>query len=448
MPKVNWKKEKVEKVAKRFSTLASFKINAKSAYNAAIVNNWLDDIIGHMKPNRQKWTKERIIELAKQFNTISDFRRNKESAYVTAKAKGWLNEVTSHMIPLNIRWTDEMIIEEAKKYKTRREFEVKSPSACNIARSRKILEIACAHMERVGNYTKRLVYAYEFPDNTVYIGLTYNKLKRHNDHINKSKSAVYKKINQLNFIPIMKMISESYIDAEEARKLEEETINYYINKGWQILNTAKAGGLGGTKNIAKVIFKDKESCHIEALKYSSKKEFRENSLLAYRRAYDLHCLEEVCSHMRVKSIPFEDCKKEALKYSRATDFVKNSPKHYHRAFRMGWIDTICSHMRKISKGWNEELILIEAKKYSTIKEFRKNSSGAYEYARKKNLLKSSCLHMKPLLTKWTKEMVLSEVSKYSTHLDFRIKSPNAYDAARKNGWFSEIKPLLKYGGKN
>jgi predicted GIY-YIG superfamily endonuclease len=299
-------------------------------------------------------------------------------------------------------------------------------------------------MERVGNYTKRLVYAYEFPDNSVYIGLTYNKLQRHNDHINKSKSAVYKKINQLNFTPIMKIISESYIDAEEARKLEDETINIYLNKGWQILNSAKAGGLGGTKNISKVLFKDKESCHTEALKYSSKKEFRENSLLAYRRAYDLNCLDEICSHMKVKSIPFEECNNEALKYSRVIDFIRNSPKHYYRAYSMGWIDKICLHMRRISKGWNEQLILIESKKYSTREEFRKNSSGAYSYARKHKLLNSACLHMKPLLTKWTKEMVLAEVSKYTTHLDFRLKSPKAYDAARNHGWLPEIKAMLQH----
>lgn len=447
MPKSNWTKEKVAVAAKRCSTLSLFQYNAKGAYKAAIDNDWLEDVSKHMKPNNQKWSKERIIELAKTFSTIADFRSNEPSAYQTAKANGWLKEASIHMIPLHIQWTDQMIIDEAKKYKTRREFEVKSASACTLARGRKLMDVACAHMDRVGNYSKRLVYAYEFPDNSVYIGLTYNKRVRHNDHTSKPKSPVYKKIAELNIEPIMIMISDSYIDAEAARILEDETISLYKSKGWIILNSIKAGGLGGTKISGEKLYKDKNDCLKEALKYSTKKDFRESNAYAYRRAYDLQCLDEVCSHMKSRTISFEECNLEASKYKRISDFLANSNKHYHRAYRMGWLDKICKHMRRLTM-WSQELVAQETLKYSTRTEFSKKASSAYGYAQSHNLLEKVCSHMSPVLIKWTEEMVRKEASKYLTHKDFRHNSSKAYEAAKNNGWFDKVTSHLIYKKKN
>lgn len=442
MPRVIWTKERIALTAKRYSTLSMFQHNAKGAYYAAIRNSCLDEVTKHMKPNRQKWSKGRIIELAKTFSTIADFRYNESSAYSTAKANGWLIDATSHMTPLNIKWTDQMIIEEAKKYKTRREFELKSPSACTTARARKLMDIACVHMNRVGNYFKRLVYVYEFPDNSAYIGLTYNKQIRHNDHISKLKSPVHKKILELKIEPKMKIISDSYIDAESARILEEETIISYKSKGWLVLNSIKAGGLGGTKAEGEKLYKDKSACHLEALKYSTKKEFRESNPYAYRRAYELQCLVEICSHMQSRSFSYKECELEAKKFKSISDFLNNSGKYFHRAYSKGWIDEICSHMSRYKK-WTSELVAEEATKYSTRGEFSLKSGSAYGYARVNNLLDEVCKHMTPLLIKWTKEMVIAEVKKYETQKDFRLLSPKAYEAARHNGWFNDVTTELK-----
>jgi hypothetical protein len=447
MSKFNWTKEKVATVAKKFSTLSMFQHNAKGAYNAAIENNWLTEVTTHMKPNRQKWNKERIIELAKKFSTIADFRLNEPSAYTTALSNRWIKEASEHMIPLNIQWSDQMIIDEAKKYKTRTEFEVKSPSACTIARGRKLMDLACAHMERVGNYTKRLVYVYEFPDNTAYIGLTYNKSRRHNDHTTKIKSPVYRKKIELKVEPLMKIISDSYIDAEAARILEEQTLLSYKSKGWFILNSIKAGGLGGTKTAGERLYQDKNACQLEALKYSTKKDFREGNVYAYRRASDLQCLDEVCSHMKSRSLSFEECSLEAKKYKNISDFLANSKRYYHRAHRMDWIDKICSHMNRYKK-WTPKLVANEAKKYSTRGKFATNARTAYAYASLNKLLDIVCKHMKPVHIKWTEGMVSNEALKYKTHKDFRLNSPKAYEAAKNNGWFEKVTSHLKYEKKS
>ncbi len=41
-------------------------------------------------------------------------------------------------------------------------------------------------MEIIGNKFKRCIYAYEFSDNYVYVGLTLNLDKRNNRHLKKN----------------------------------------------------------------------------------------------------------------------------------------------------------------------------------------------------------------------------------------------------------------------
>ena len=41
---------------------------------------------------------------------------------------------------------------------------------------------AFAHMKVLGDRKKRMIYAYEFPDHSVYVGLTFNYDKRDKEH--------------------------------------------------------------------------------------------------------------------------------------------------------------------------------------------------------------------------------------------------------------------------
>ena len=96
----------------------------------------------------------------------------------------------------------------------------------------------CSHMKSLGNKYNRCIYAFEFPDNSVYIGLTYNINIRKNSHYSRNNSQVYKHIHENNLQPELKQLTD-YIDKDLASKKEGEFVEQYRNSGWNILNKVK-----------------------------------------------------------------------------------------------------------------------------------------------------------------------------------------------------------------
>lgn len=145
-----------------------------------------------------------------------------------------------------------------------------------------------------------------------------------------------------------------------------------------------------------------ERCKEEALKYNTKRDFREHSL-----AYSVSCrnkwIDEICSHMIVLQKPkgywndYNICKEEALKYETKSDFNKNCSRCYKISTYNGWIDDICSHMIEIKKPkgyWNNyELCKEQALKYLSKSEFQKKSRTAYKNSLKYGWLNEICSHM-------------------------------------------------------
>ena len=113
----------------------------------------------------------------------------------------------------------------------------------------------------------RCIYAVEFPDNSVYVGLSYNFKIRTQQHLSQNNSTVYKKIKQDNLTPIFKKLTD-YIDENLAVLKEKEYVEYYNNSKWHILNIVKTGGLGGS-----TIKWTLNECHKIALKYKNRKDF-------------------------------------------------------------------------------------------------------------------------------------------------------------------------------
>ena len=86
---------------------------------------------------------------------------------------------------MNLRWTKEKCLEEALKYNSRTDFFNSNGSAYNRSIRNGWLDEICSHMMVIGNLKKRAIYCFEFEDNHVYVGLTYNINKRRNEHLNK-----------------------------------------------------------------------------------------------------------------------------------------------------------------------------------------------------------------------------------------------------------------------
>jgi len=394
-----WNYENCKSVALKYNNRTDFKNNNRSAYNYAYKNKFLNDICSHMiltnrKP-RNYWTKEQCHHESLKYKTKSEFKNENKSAYKKALLNNWLDEICSHMKPLkkpNGYWTKERCQKEALKYKTKSEFYNNNNSAYSKALNNKWLDDICTHMKQINN-SKRCIYACEFLDNHVYIGLTNNLKRRINKHEKSEKSQVYKHILKSKLSPNIIQLT-NYLNINLAKEKEEYYLNYYKLNNWTILNVAKTGSLGS--NIIKWNY---ENCKNEALKINSKYEFQLKRPGAYKSALKNNWLNDICSHMKPLKNYWtkEKCHQEALKYNKKIDFYNNNNSAYRKAKKENWLDDICSHMIQTKnpfKYWNYENCKTEALKFNSRISFLKSNHSAYESARKNNWLNDICSHMK------------------------------------------------------
>ena len=294
-----WTKTVCTIEASKYRTKKEFKLNCYGAYNAAFKNGWLKEICSHMIHASIKWNNKTIIELALKYDSLYDFRINEVNAYDAASKR--LNMIPELRFLLGIKkkenkiWNKENCYKEALKYSSRKQFILNNQSAYQAARKNKWLDEICSHMNKLhNNWTKeecyqialkyqtkiefiyndnkfyqyakkygwlneicthmiininqynypRIIYAYIFSDNSIYIGLTKNFKIRHKFRKNYLKDTVTKYINKTQLQPKIKFLTE-FIPAIEAQKMEEYYINYYKKLGYNILNKTKAGSLGG-----------------------------------------------------------------------------------------------------------------------------------------------------------------------------------------------------------
>jgi len=233
-------------------------------------------------------------------------------------------------------WTYERCQQEAKKFNYRKELKDNLKSCYLTILRNKWYELM-QHMLPLGNSHKRCVYVYEFIDNYVYVGLTYNFEKRINEHKNDIKSAVYSHISTNIYQNFEVKKISNYIDKIDAISLEIKTIDFYKNNGWKILNRVKGGSLGTSK-----VFWTKERCMEEALKFKTKKEFRENSYSCYKICMRNKYLQEATNHMieMVKPKGFwtkERCMEEVLKFKTKKEFRENSIRCYKTSSKNNWL---------------------------------------------------------------------------------------------------------------
>jgi hypothetical protein len=399
-PNGYWNKERCRKVAATCQSRRKFYLKSVGAYRSAVSNGWMDEICAHMVPVQKPWgywTKSKCKIEALKFSSRYDFFL-KSPAYQAALKKGFLDRICTHMIPERLPqnyWASfERCMKEARKYNSRKMFSNNSPSAYGSAIKNNWLDRCCSHMKRIGNRHNKLIYAYEFPDKSVYIGLTFDidNRQKHRDKDITDTVTQYQIKSKLT--PKIKLLTD-LLPVEKAIKEEKKYLNEYKNKGWKILNKTSTGAIGGN-----VIKWTKEACQAEAKKYNSRSEFYKNSASAYGKALERKWLNEICAHMTCLTKPNnywtkERCKQEALKYKKRTEFESGSGSAYNKALKKKWIDDICTHMLIIRKNyWTLELCQIEALKYTYRTEFSKNNRNAYQAARAHGWLDKVCKHMK------------------------------------------------------
>ena len=127
---------------------------------------------------------------------------------------------------------------------------------------------------------------------------------------------------------------------------------------------------------------------------------------------------------------------DALKYSSKSEWRKNS-RAYAIATRQGWLDEACTHMQVLwTAKWNKDAVLADALKYQARGEWENNSSGAVASAKRNGWYEEATTHMPMLIERWTKESVIADAQKYQTRSEWFANS-KSYHIARNNGWVQE-----------
>ena len=131
---VKWTREKVFEESHKYQYRGEFCNSSPQAYKVALRNNWLEEMtwikIKHKPANY--WTKEKVFKESRKYTNKKDFNTYARTAFSIANKKGWLSEMM-WLKPLPLGkisiWTKERIIEDSKKYTSKHEFALMSPTA-------------------------------------------------------------------------------------------------------------------------------------------------------------------------------------------------------------------------------------------------------------------------------------------------------------------------------
>lgn len=215
-------------------------------YRKAMVKyGCLDELYPNTQLYAEDLTMEDCIKFREEHPDLirSQVEKHAGAYYKAMKRYGLFDELYPITREVHDKYDDDYLIAEAKKYSNKRELREKASWLCAAIRSHNLQKQAYAHMEVLGNRKYRMIYAYEFSDHSVYVGLTFDYKKRGKDHAIDHNSAVNKHIKETGLTPIRKSLTD-YLPVKEAQKMEGAYVEKYRREGWVILNRAKTGGAG------------------------------------------------------------------------------------------------------------------------------------------------------------------------------------------------------------
>lgn len=265
-----------------------------------------------MKP--KVFTDEQLIEDAKNYSSRAAWRaaglvarqNGNYSAYGAAVHRGrdFMRQCCKHMVSgmvgnaNRVKYSDVELIEIGRKYTHRSDWKKEHGGSYQMAlRRAEVFEAATAHMTPKahpysGSYS---VYAYEFADKHVYVGLTFLPQTRHLLHM--QRGPVYEHIKICR--DYSKVTLEDGISGPElVGAIEQRWMEHYKANGWILLNGRDGGSLG-TIQVTKWT---KEAVITEARKYQTKQDWIDGSQMSYRIAKREGWFVEASAHMPVRKL--------------------------------------------------------------------------------------------------------------------------------------------------
>ena len=330
----------------------------------------LDELDRVSKPPNY-WDLTTCANEALKYDSRRAFSQGSASAYNASIKNGWLENVCQHMALLqkpNGYWSIERITVTAKKFTSRSKFMEKESGAYNAARRLNVLDAVCSHMEKIGSKYERAIYAIEFDDNSVYVGLTQNYDSRLNAHKSKTNLHIGKKMLSMAYQFIK---FNDWLPIDEAPAAEGTCILEYRDKGWTILNRNKAGGLGAQP--AKHTYLDIKR---KATACDSVSEFKESYASEYQIAHRNGWWEKLSAHMARKTEhgkwTFKAVIEKSLNYRTLFEFRTNANGAYNAAIRNDWLSTVTDRLDKSNATKHGyESVKVTALLYDSRSEFQK-----------------------------------------------------------------------------
>lgn len=235
-------------------------------------------------------------------------------------------------------------------------------------------------------------------------------------------------------------IAIKYKSKKEFREKEPYAYNSILHRG--LLKEL----CGHMENFG--VLRSNEELAAIASNYFTLKEFREKEVAAYSLITLRGLLKELCGHMKRGTISYTDKELEerASKYDDLKEFRKKEKRAYAQICARGLRKKLCGNMKSYINHRTDEEIAEIALKYHYREDFIKNDGPAYGVARKRGILDKVCSHMewkrKPH-GYWTKERCHEEAQKYKTRKEFSKANKAAVAAASRQGWLDEICSHMK-----
>lgn len=409
------------------------------------------------KPRGYWDVKEHCLEEAKKYPTRVGLKKGNNTVYKKLTERGWLQEAFENT-PMQIKpvgyWSKERCVEEALKYTHRSDFEKHSKSAYGKAVKQKWISEICEHMTRIGNKHMRCVYVYEFSDNSVYIGLTYNIDQRQIDRDNNKNDQVTKYKNKTGLEPIRKQLTD-YINADEAAKLEIYYINKYKENGWNVLNVAIGGSLGGGE--PKWTY---EHCKNTIIKYEYVEDFSKDNYRMYISIKHknwielLNLLQSRSNNIKIEKEKIErEIKNVDLNYVNtilelASHFydIELFKKTYRCEYEYISYYRKYKELIKIINNCRDTISICEINKmtlnYVSPTQILRENRPLYNLIKYRNIESEVLQHTNQYKyngeIKWTKERCVEAAIGCSNRREYAKKFPGAYWMAKKEGWIDEI----------
>lgn len=300
------------------------------------------------------------------------------------------------------KWPFEICKELALKCKSRSEFERTYNGAYRASVNRKWMNDICGHMAPLGNRFNRCIYAYEFPDNSVYVGLTYSIEARNKVHTNSgsivNNSAVKEHILKTGLTPKLNQLT-GYIHYLEASKEEANWVEKYRASGFTILNKRSIGSLS----------------------------------------------------LRNTLYTKEKCKEILLSYEYKIDALRHHPNIFTLCKNHRWHVALIKKMickKKPSNYWNKRRCAKLAKSVSSVAELMKKNRAAYNAILKNGWKYEVMGHLnitKPHNHWKNKETCRAAAMTTGSRNEFYRKFRQACFESRKNKWMDEFFPNKQFG---